>query len=60
MGELINGGQLVVKMLQEIGARYVFGVPGGQTLFVTDPLQDTEIRFIHTRHENGAVCAADG
>lgn len=47
MGELINGGQLVVKMLQEIGARYVFGVPGGQTLFVTDPLQDTEILYTY-------------
>lgn len=60
MSEQLNGGQLVVKVLQEFGAQYVFGVPGGQTLYVTDPLQDTDIRFVHTRHENGAACAADG
>ena len=60
MGEQLRGGELVVKVLEEFGARAVFGVPGGQTLFVTDPLLDTPIRFIHTRHENGAACAADG
>lgn len=60
MGEQLRGGELVVKVLEEFGAKAVFGVPGGQTLFVTDPLLDTSIRFIHTRHENGAACAADG
>lgn len=60
MGNVYRGGELVVKVLEEFGARVVFGVPGGQTLFVTDPLQDTDIRFVHTRHENGAACAADG
>ena len=58
--ELITGGQLVVKCLEEFGVKYVFGVPGGQTLFVNDPMNDSEITFIHTRHENGAVTAADG
>lgn len=58
--EHVRGGELVVKILQEFGAKVVFGVPGGQTLFVTDPMQDTEIRFVHTRHENGAATAADG
>ena len=60
MEKLYTGGELVVKVLEEFGAKVVFGVPGGQTLFVTDPLQDTDIRFVHTRHENGAACAADG
>ena len=58
---MYTGGQLVVKLLEEFHARVVFGVPGGQTLFVTDPIQDTKtIRFVHTRHENGAATAADG
>ena len=39
MGNVYRGGELVVKVLEEFGARVVFGVPGGQTLFVTDPLQ---------------------
>lgn len=60
MSKLYTGGELVVKVMEEFGAKAVFGVPGGQTLYVTDPMQDTDIRFIHTRHENGAACAADG
>ena len=60
MSKLYTGGELVVKIMEEFGAKAVFGVPGGQTLYVTDPMQDTDIRFIHTRHENGAACAADG
>lgn len=60
MNKVYGGGELVVKVLQEFGAKRVFGVPGGQTLYVTDPLNDTDIRFVHTRHENGAACAADG
>ena len=60
MSDLLRGGELVVKVLEEFNTKVVFGVPGGQTLFVTDPLIDTNIRFVHTRHENGAACAADG
>ncbi|HHV11495.1 MAG TPA: thiamine pyrophosphate-binding protein [Clostridiales bacterium] len=61
MRELLTGGQLAVKVMEEYGVKVVFGVPGGQTLFVTDPILDTkEMRFIHTRHENGAATAADG
>lgn len=53
------GGQLVVKVLEEFGAKVVFGIPGGQTLSVNNALYDSEVAFIHTRHENGAACAAD-
>ncbi len=60
MNNLLRGGELVVKVLEEFNAKVVFGVPGGQTLYVTDPLIDTNIKFVHTRHENGAACAADG
>lgn len=61
MSEQYTGGQLVVKVMEEFGAKVVFGVPGGQTLYVTDPIQDVPgMRFVHTRHENGAATAADG
>ena len=60
MGEEYKGGQLVVKVLEENKTKVVFGIPGGQTLSVTDAIYDTDIRFINTRHENGAACAADG
>lgn len=61
MSEQFTGGQLVVKVMEEFGTKVVFGVPGGQTLYVTDPIQDVPgMRFVHTRHENGAATAADG
>lgn len=60
MEQVYKGGKLVVKVLEEFNAKVVFGIPGGQTLSVTDAIYDSEIRFIHTRHENGAACAADG
>lgn len=49
----------VIKVLEEQGARYVFGIPGGQTLYFTDALRESDIRFIQTRHEGVAAGAAD-
>lgn len=60
MGKMYKGGELVVRVLEEFGTKVVFGIPGGQTLSVTDAIYDSDIRFVHTRHENGAACAADG
>ncbi|MBE6906972.1 MAG: thiamine pyrophosphate-binding protein [Ruminococcaceae bacterium] len=57
--EMMTGGQLVVKVLEEFGTKVVFGIPGGQTLSVNNALYDSKVRFVHTRHENGAACAAD-
>ncbi len=56
----LTGGRLVVDSLRALGVRLVCGVPGGQTLAITDALLDCpEIRFVATRHENAAACAAD-
>ena len=56
----VTGGQLVVELLQALGVRFVFGVPGGQTLAITDALRDSNpIRFIAARHEGAAACMAD-
>lgn len=57
--ELQTGGELAVRAMEEFNAKVVFGVPGGQTLSVNNALYDSKIRFVHTRHENGAACAAD-
>jgi acetolactate synthase-1/2/3 large subunit len=38
----------------------IFGYPGGQVLPIFDKLYDADIRFILTRHEQGAAHAADG
>lgn len=60
MENLYTGGQLAVKLMEEFGVKVAFGIPGGQTLSVNNAMYDSTIRFVHTRHENGAVVAADG
>ena len=60
MENLYTGGQLAVKLMEEFGIKVAFGIPGGQTLSVNNAMYDSTIRFVHTRHENGAAVAADG
>ncbi|HZO97289.1 MAG TPA: thiamine pyrophosphate-binding protein [Gaiellaceae bacterium] len=55
-----TGGELVVDTLRALGVRHVFGIPGGQTLAITDAILDhDDIRFVTTRHEGAAACMAD-
>ncbi len=56
----MTGGELVVEGLRRSGVRWVYGVPGGQTLAIMDALYGRrEIRFVTTRHEGAAACMAD-
>jgi thiamine pyrophosphate-dependent acetolactate synthase large subunit-like protein len=51
---------LVDALLRE-GIDHVFGIPGTQNLAILDALRDTpQIRFILTRHEQGAAFMAYG
>ena len=34
----VTGGELVVDTLRALGVPYVFGIPGGQTLAITDAI----------------------
>lgn len=55
-----TGGALVVRLLESLGVRHVFGVPGGQTLAITDAIIDSEqIEFVTARHEGAAAVMAD-
>jgi acetolactate synthase I/II/III large subunit len=55
-----TGGRLVVESLRALGVRFMFGVPGGQTLAITDAVRDAnDMRFVTTRHEGAAACMAD-
>ncbi len=56
----MTAAQAVVKILEEQETRVVFGIPGGQTIFLNDALTGSSIRFVATRHEGGAGHAADG
>jgi len=55
----MNAAQLFVKCLENEGVEYIFGIPGEENLEVMDALLDSSIRFIITRHEQGAAFMAD-
>jgi acetolactate synthase-1/2/3 large subunit len=56
----LNVAQLLVRCLENEGVRYVFGIPGEETLALNAALADNEkIRFVLTRHEQGAAFMAD-
>ncbi len=56
----MNAAELLVRCLENEGVRYVFGIPGEETLALNDALDRSEqIRFILTRHEQGAAFMAD-
>jgi len=54
-----NVSQLIVECLEAEGVEYVFGIPGEENLHLMDALLDSTIRFITTRHEQGASFMAD-
>lgn len=51
--------QLVVRCLEAEGVDTIFGVPGEENLDLLDALLESRIRFIPTRHEQGAAFMAD-
>ncbi|SOC37228.1 biosynthetic-type acetolactate synthase large subunit [Ureibacillus acetophenoni] len=55
-----NGADLLVHALKEQDVDIVFGYPGGAVLNVYDALYKNPIRHILTRHEQGAIHAAEG
>lgn len=54
------GANAIVEALKLEGVDCIFGYPGGAALPLYDALYDSGIRHILTRHEQGAVHAADG
>ena len=44
---------------QEEGVEYIFGIPGEENLAVMNAIDQSPIRFITTRHEQGAAFMAD-
>ena len=56
----MNAAQLLVRCLENEGVRYVFGIPGEETLALNAALDDSdEIQFVLTRHEQAAAFMAD-
>ena len=56
----LTGAQILMKGLKEEGVDTIFGFPGGAVIDIYDELENSDIRHILVRHEQGAVHAADG
>jgi acetolactate synthase-1/2/3 large subunit len=48
-----------VECLEAEGVRYVFGIPGEETLDLNESLADSSVQFIPVRHEQGGAYMAD-
>ncbi len=59
--EKATGASAVIRSLEELGVKEVFGLPGGAALPLYDAIfQSDKIRHILVRHEQGAGHAAEG
>ena len=56
----MKGSEMVISALEKEQATIVFGYPGGAVLPLYDSLYDSSIQHYLSRHEQGAVHAADG
>ena len=55
----MKAAELLVRCLENEGVEFIFGLPGEENIDVMDALLDSRIRFITTRHEQGAAFMAD-
>lgn len=58
----LNGAQITLKCLKDLGVDTLFGYPGGAVIPLYDALYEVREDFTHVRtsHEQGASHAADG
>jgi acetolactate synthase-1/2/3 large subunit len=57
---MLKGADIVFECLRAEGVDLVFGYPGGAIMPLYDALDGSGVRHILTRHEQGAVFAAEG
>ncbi|MCM3127425.1 MULTISPECIES: biosynthetic-type acetolactate synthase large subunit [unclassified Paenibacillus] len=59
--EVITGSEILLRSLLLEGVECVFGYPGGAVLYIYDAMYGFEdFKHLLTRHEQGAIHAADG
>jgi acetolactate synthase I/II/III large subunit len=57
---MLRGAEIFLRCLRAEGVELVFGYPGGAIMPLYDALEGSGVRHILTRHEQGAVFAAEG
>jgi len=55
----MKASELLVRCLENEGVEYVFGIPGEEVLDIMDSLSRSRIKFVLTRHEQGAALMAN-
>jgi acetolactate synthase-1/2/3 large subunit len=59
--ELLSGGEMIARALEDEGVEFIFGYPGGTVLHIYDALfKDCKVPHVLVRHEQAATHAADG
>jgi acetolactate synthase-1/2/3 large subunit len=56
----MTGAEIIVECLKREGVEHMFGYPGGVVIPIFHYLFVAPFKFVLTRHEQGAVHAADG
>ncbi|MFP6837777.1 MAG: thiamine pyrophosphate-binding protein, partial [Pseudomonadales bacterium] len=60
MAEVLSGGDILLRALQDAGVEYVFGYPGGCALHIYDAIfRQQKVQHILVRHEQAATHMAD-
>src|SRR5213075_3408059 len=57
---MLRGAEIFLQCLRAEGVDLMFGYPGGAIMPLYDALDGSGIRHVLTRHEQGAVFAAEG
>ena len=57
---MLKGAEIVLQCVRAEGVDLVFGYPGGAIMPLYDALDGSGVRHVLTRHEQGAVFAAEG
>ena len=57
---MLKGAEIFLQCLRAEGVDLMFGYPGGAIMPLYDALEGSGIRHILTRHEQGAIFAAEG
>lgn len=59
--DLVSGSEILLRCLLLEGVECVFGYPGGAVLYIYDAMHNNpDFKHLLTRHEQGAIHAADG
>src|SRR6201998_3673551 len=54
-----KASDVFVECLEAEGVRYVFGIPGEETLDLNESLANSSVDFVPVRHEQGGAFMAD-